>query len=102
MITTLTRHTGGLVTALLADQIPRQLSFKQTVLIWVSWQQRSGGTHDAVVIQALLVLTAEPRGGLRTGRIEPRALKRRQKSDPLLTKPRRIAQEEARKVSPAF
>jgi hypothetical protein len=83
--------------ALLADQVPRQLSFKHTVQIWVSWQQRGGGTHDAVVIRALLVLIAEPRGGLRPGRIEPRALKRRQKSYPLLTKPRRIAQEEVRK-----
>ena len=83
--------------ALLADQVPRQLSFKHTVQIWVSWQQRGGGTHDAVVIRALLVLIAEPRVGLRPGRIEPRALKRRQKSYPLLTKPRRIAQEEVRK-----
>jgi hypothetical protein len=83
--------------ALLADQVPRQLSFKHTVQIWGSWQQRGGGTHDAVVIRALLVLIAEPRVGLRPGRIEPRALKRRLKNYPLLTKPRRIAQEEVRK-----
>jgi len=82
--------------ALLADQIPRQLSFKHTVQIWISWQQRGGGTRDAVVIRALLVLIAEPRVGLRRGRIEPRALKRRLKSYPLLTKPRRLAQEEVR------
>ncbi|MBK1717168.1 IS4 family transposase, partial [Thiocystis violacea] len=44
----------------------------------------------------LLVLIAEPRVGLRRGRIEPRALKRRPKNYPLLTKPRRIAQEEVR------
>ena len=25
--------------ALLADQIPRQLSFKHTVQIWIAWQQ---------------------------------------------------------------
>lgn len=82
--------------ALLADQIPRQLSFKHTVQIWISWQSRGGGTHDAVRIHALLVLIAEPRVGLRPGRIEPRALKRRLKSYPLLTKPRRLAQEEVR------
>lgn len=35
--------------------------------------------------------------GLRPGRSEPRALKRRQKSYPLLTKPRRVAQEVIRK-----
>jgi len=82
--------------ALLADQIPRQLSFKHTVQLWISWQSRGGGIHDAVCIRALLVLIAEPRVGLRPGRIEPRALKRRPKSYPLLTKPRRLAQEEVR------
>jgi hypothetical protein len=37
--------------ALLADQIPRQLSFKHTVQVWVSWQQRGGGTYDGVCIR---------------------------------------------------
>ena len=83
--------------ALLADQIPRQPSFKHTVQVWISWQQRGGGTPDAVVIRALLVLIAGPRVGLRPGRIEPRALKRRLKNYALLTKPRRVAQEEVRK-----
>jgi hypothetical protein len=42
-------------TVLLADQIPRQLSFKHTIQIWISWQQRSGGgTHDAACINGLL------------------------------------------------
>lgn len=80
--------------ALLADQIPRQLSFKHTVQIWLSWQQRGGATHDAVCINALLVLIAEPRVGLRPGRVEPRAVKRRPKPFPLLTKPRAVAREE--------
>jgi hypothetical protein len=83
--------------ALLADQIPRQLSFKHTVQIWIAWQQRGGGTHDAVSIHALLVLIAEPRVGLRPGRVEPRALKRRPKPFPLLTKPRPDTKEEIRK-----
>jgi len=82
--------------ALLADQIPRQLSFKHTVQIWLCWQQRGGATHDAVCINALLVLIAEPRVGLRPGRVEPRALKRRPKLFPLLTKPRQVAREEIR------
>jgi len=82
--------------ALLADQIPRQLGFTHTVQIWISWQQQGGGTRDAVVIRALLVLIAEPRVSLRRGRIEPRTLKRRLKSYPLLTKPRRLAQENGR------
>jgi hypothetical protein len=83
--------------ALLADQVPRQLSFKHTVQVWIAWQQRGGGTHDAVVVHALLVLIAQPRVGRRPGRIEPRALKRRLKCYPLLTQPRRLAQAEVRK-----
>jgi hypothetical protein len=83
--------------ALLADQIPRQLSFKHTMQIWVAWQQRGGGGHDAVSINALLVLIAEPRVGLRSGRIEPRARKRRPKPFPLLTRPRQEAREEVRR-----
>jgi hypothetical protein len=80
--------------ALLADQVPRQLSFKHTVQIWLSWQQRGGATHDGVAIYALLVLIAEPRVGLRPGRIEPRVLKRRPKKFPLMTKPRQQARAE--------
>ena len=83
--------------ALLADQIPRQLSFKHTLQIWISWQQRGGGTHDAVSINALLILIAEPRVGLRPSRLEPRAVKRRPKPFPRLTKPRQVAREEVRK-----
>lgn len=82
--------------ALLTDQIPRQLSFKHTVQLWLSWQQRGGPTHDAASINALLVLIAEPRVGLRPGRVEPRALKRRAKQYPLLTKPREDARAEVR------
>ena len=82
--------------ALLADQIPRQLSFKHTVQVWIAWQQRGGGTHDAVCIRALLVLIAEPRVGRRPGRIEPRVLKRRAKKYPLMTQPRAAAREEVR------
>jgi hypothetical protein len=82
--------------ALLADQIPRQLSFKHTVQIWLSWQQRGGRTHDAVSINAVLVMIAEPRVGLRPGRVEPRALKRRTNQYPLLTEPREEARTEVR------
>ena len=80
--------------ALLADQIQRQLSFKHTVQVWVSWQQRGGGTDDGVCLRGLLMLIAGPRVGQRSGRIEPRVLKRRPKKYPLLTKPRAEAREE--------
>jgi hypothetical protein len=80
--------------ALLADQIPRQLSFKHTVQVWLCWHQRGGATSDGVCILAVLSLIAEPRVGLRPGRIEPRALKRRANAYPLLTKPRTAARAE--------
>jgi hypothetical protein len=82
--------------ALLADQVPRQLSFKHTVQVWISWHQRGGGSYDGIVMHGLLLLIAEPRVGLRPGRIEPRQLKRRLKTFPLMTKPRREAREEVR------
>jgi hypothetical protein len=82
--------------ALLADRIPRQRSFQHTVPLWASWQQRGGGTHDAVCLRALLLPIAAPRVGRRPGRIEPRALKRRLKNYPRLTTPRALAQEEVR------
>jgi hypothetical protein len=58
--------------ALLADQIPRQLSFKHTVQVWISWQQRGGATDDGALMCGLMILIAQPRVGLRPGRIEPR------------------------------
>ncbi len=42
------------------------------------------------------VLIGEPRVGLRPGRVEPRALKRRTNQFPLLTKPREDARPEVR------
>ena len=82
--------------ALLADQVPRQLSFKHTVQVWISWHQRGGASYDGVVMHGLLLLLAEPRVGLRPGRIEPRQRKRRHNTYPLMTKPRAEAREEVR------
>jgi hypothetical protein len=82
--------------ALLADQIPRQLSFKHSLQLWVAWQQRSGDTHDAAALRGLLVLIAQPRVGMRPGRVEPRAVKRRPKPFALLSKPRAIARQDIR------
>lgn len=77
--------------ALLADQIPRQLSFKHAVQIWLAWQQQGGDREDGACVHAILILVAQPRVGLRPGRIEPRALKRRPKPFALLTEPRASA-----------
>jgi hypothetical protein len=49
-----------------------------------------------VCIHALLVLIAAPRVGLRPGRIEPCAIKRRANNFPLMTKPRKEARAEVR------
>jgi hypothetical protein len=59
--------------------------------MWLAWQHRGGNPHDGASIQALLVLIAEPRVGLRPGRVEPRAVKRRPKPFSLLTQPREAA-----------
>lgn len=82
--------------ALLADQIPRQLSSKFTVQVWISWHQRGGGSYNGVVMHGLLLLIAEPRVGLRPGRIEPRQRKRRNNTFPLLNKTRAEAREQVR------
>jgi hypothetical protein len=80
--------------AWLSDQIPRQLSFKHTVQIWIVWQQRGAGAQDAVTLSALLVMIAGQRVGKRPRRVEPRAVKRRPKPFPLLSQPRQLARKE--------
>lgn len=77
--------------ALLAHRLPRQLSFKHTVQIWIAWAQHDNVTNHDNKLRALFVLIAQQRVGERPGRIEPRAIKRRPKPYPLLTKPREIA-----------
>lgn len=83
-----------------AQTLPRQLSFKHSLQLWLAWQQR--GIPLAIEEDlTLLILTAQKRVGNRPGRIEPRAIKRRRKSLPLLNQPRPIARETLRaKVQP--
>lgn len=68
--------------------LPRQLSFKHTLQIWEAWSlyQRGASGHQNTV--TLFILISEQQVGNRPGRIEPRALKRRPNSYPLLMKPR--------------
>jgi hypothetical protein len=82
--------------ALLAHRLPRQLSFKHTVQIWIAWTQHANRINDDDKLYHLFVLIAQQRVGDRPGRIEPRALKRRPKPYPLLTKPRATAQAHVR------
>lgn len=81
--------------ALLAEQLPRQLSFKHTVQLCIAWNHQAPADHDQ--FQGLLLLIAQQRVGDRPGRIEPRAIKRRPKCYPLLTTPREIARAKIRK-----
>ena len=80
--------------ALQADLLPRKLSFNHSLQIWVIWNQQQYLTNNIEDMPTLLMLIAALTVGNRPGRIEPRALKRRNKSYPLLTKPRNIAREE--------
>lgn len=81
--------------ALQAGAEPRQLSFKHTVQLGLAWRS-TVGTFDRK-LDVLLTLIAQPRVGRRPGRIEPRALKRRQKPYNLLIQPRHVARQIARK-----
>lgn len=80
--------------ALLADRLPRELSFKHTLQLWVAWGQRGLGTDGDDKLSILFILIAQQQVGNRPGRLEPRAVKRRPKPYPLLTRPRSIARKQ--------
>lgn len=82
--------------ATLADCLPRALSFKHTLQLWVAWDHHGSGRDDEK-LYGLFVLIAEQRVGNRPGRLEPRAVKRRPKPFPLLTQPRELARGEIHK-----
>lgn len=82
--------------AVSAECLPRQLSFKHTVQLWMIWYRR-GLDCDDERLGELLILIAQQKVGKRPGRIEPRAVKRRNKPFPLLTVPRPDARAEVRK-----
>ena len=76
--------------AQLLDILPRQLSFKHCLQLWLA----ATGKIDLLGEEGLLelfYLMSQQRVGSRAGRIEPRAVKRRPKPYPLLTKPRATA-----------
>lgn len=83
--------------ALLADILPRQLSFKHTLQCWLAWNQQRVFVDIGTSEELLFILIAQRRIGNRSGRIEPRAVKRRPKPFSLLTKPRKEAKAEIKK-----
>lgn len=86
-----------LQSALLADVLPRTLSFKHTLQLWLAGSDTLIWFDAPEITSTFLLLVAERKVGNRPGRIEPRAIKRRPKPYPLLTKTRAAAREEVRK-----
>ena len=82
--------------ALLSDRLPRELSFKHTLQLWGTWG-RQGIIASEKTLSSLFIMIAQQSVGNRPGRIEPRAIKRRPKPYPLLTKPRSVAIDEVKK-----
>ena len=73
--------------AVLHHRLPRQLSFKHTLQVWVAWRlKKMPMTKEEV--HYLFHFIAEKEVGNRPGRVEPRAIKRRPKPMPLLTQTR--------------
>jgi hypothetical protein len=83
--------------ALMADVLPRALSFKHTLQLWVGWRTAPITSDNQASVSGILILVAEQTIGNRPGRIEPRCIKRRPKPYHLLTKPRAEAREEIKK-----
>ena len=83
--------------ALVSDSLPRQLSFKHILQLWVAWDYVSDGAGHHDKLGGLFMLVAQKRVRNRPGRVEPRALKRRRNTFPLLTKSRDLARAEIRK-----
>jgi len=77
--------------ALFADVLPRQISFKHTLQLWLSWNQKANLSDQKTNISVLFVLIAQQQVGKRSGRIEPRAVKRRPKAYPMLMKARALS-----------
>lgn len=90
----LIRHVM-LQSALLVDILPRQISFKHSLQICVLWNQQAEES-DGEQWQSVLILIAHNKVGNRSGRVEPRAVKRRPKPFRLLTKTRNVARQEIR------
>ena len=83
--------------ASMASVLPRTLSFKHTLQLWLAWSRQPFPTYTADQLDNLFRLVAEKRVGNRPGRIEPREVKRRPKPMRLMLVPRHEAQAHVRK-----
>lgn len=83
--------------AALADVLPRQLSFKHSLQLWAAWSQQ-GLPMNHAQIERLLSLITQHLVGDRSGRTEPRAVKRRPKPFPRLAQPRAMARDQQRQL----
>ena len=83
--------------AAMADCLPRELSFKHSLQLWLAWRQFTESPGREGNLDGLLLLIAQQRVGNRAGRTEPRALKRRPKPYPLLTRTRQSARAEIKR-----
>ena len=79
--------------ALLCNVIPRQLSFKHTIQLWLTYHQQTGAVNIEL-IKELLFLVGQLRVGNRTRRVEPRVIKRRPKAYSMMVKSRSILRQE--------
>jgi Transposase DDE domain len=77
--------------AFASNLLPRQISFKHVLQLWLACY-RQNIEDDA--LDVIWVVMAQKKIGNRSGRMEPRAIKRRPKAYPLLMKPRAQAREE--------
>ena len=82
--------------AVISFVLPRELSFKHTVQVWLAWSRKQFLSQVPEDLQALFRLIAHVRVGKRPGRTEPRAVKRRPKPFPRLQITRRRARRNIR------
>jgi hypothetical protein len=83
--------------ALQAGVLPREVSFKHTVQVWLAWSQRQMWNCSEDTQIQLFELIGQVRVKQRPGRIEPRRVKRRPKPYSLLNRPRQELREEIKR-----
>lgn len=82
--------------AMQACLVPREISFKHTVQVWTAWSRQAWNTAEPDPA-LLFILIAQQQVGNRSGRVEPRAVKKRPKACPRLKIPRAQAREKVKK-----